>query len=88
MQDTVVARRARSKHVMRKRAKIGDVIEIDTGDGLAYAHYSHKHKPFGALLRVFNRRYPERPADLAAMVAGPPSTCVLSRSVRRCTEGR
>ena len=32
--------------------KIGDVIEIAIDDRYAYAHYSHKHKTYGALLRV------------------------------------
>jgi hypothetical protein len=56
-----------------KRPKIGDVIEIDTGEGFAYAHYSHKHEEWGCLLRVYNKRYPERPVDLAAAVAGEPT---------------
>jgi hypothetical protein len=56
-----------------KRPKIGDVIEIDTGEGFAYAHYSHKNKLWGYLLRVYNHRYPERATDLAAVVAGEPT---------------
>jgi len=55
------------------RPKIGDVIEIDTGDGLAYCHYSHRDKMFGYLLRVFNQRYVQRPVDLAAAVGGKPA---------------
>lgn len=56
-----------------KRPKIGDVIEFDTGQGFAYAHYSHKHKLWGYLLRVYNKLYLERPSDLAAAVAGEPT---------------
>ncbi len=56
-----------------KRPKIGDVIEIDTGQGLAYAHYSHKNPEWGYLLRVFNRLYSERPVDLRAVVEGEPT---------------
>ena len=37
-----------------RKVKIGDVVEIRTRQGLAYAHYTHKHKLYGALLRVFN----------------------------------
>jgi hypothetical protein len=37
-----------------RKVKIGDVVEIRTRKGLAYAHYTHKHKLYGALLRVFN----------------------------------
>lgn len=56
-----------------KRPNIGDVIEIDTGQGFAYAHYSHKHKLWGYLLRVYSRLYLERPSDLAAAVAREPT---------------
>jgi len=56
-----------------KRPKIGDVIEFDTGQGLAYAHYSHKHELWGYLLRAYNQLYPGRPASLAATVAGEPT---------------
>lgn len=55
------------------RPKIGDVIEIDTGQGLAYAHYSHQHSMYGGLLRVFSDLKTERPTDLAAAVAGEPT---------------
>jgi hypothetical protein len=55
------------------RPKIGDVVEIDTGQGLAYAHYSHQHPTYGALLRVFADLKAERPADLAAVVSGEPT---------------
>lgn len=55
------------------RPKIGDVVEIDTGRGLAYAHYSHQHSMYGALLRVFADLKTKRPADLAALVAGKPT---------------
>src|SRR5687768_9030137 len=55
------------------RPKIGDVIEIDTGQGLAYAHYSHQHPMYGGLLRVFSDLKKERPSDLAAAVAGEPT---------------
>jgi hypothetical protein len=37
-----------------RKVKIGDVVEIRTRKGFAYAHYTHKHKLYGALLRVFN----------------------------------
>lgn len=55
------------------RPKIGDVIEIDTGQGLAYAHYSHQHAMYGALLRVFADLKADRPVDLVGVVAGKPT---------------
>ena len=40
---------------IRKRPRIGDVVEISTPRGLAYAQFTHKHDAppkFGALIRV------------------------------------
>ena len=42
---------------MSKRPKIGDIVEIPLPDGgTGYAQYTHKHKRYGALLRVFRAR--------------------------------
>jgi len=51
-----------------KRARIGDVVEIRTGKGLAYAQYCHKKEQWGALLRILPGTFPLRPQDLAALV--------------------
>jgi len=40
-----------------KRPKIGDIIEIPTRHGFAYAQFTHKHRMYGALLRVYNTIY-------------------------------
>ena len=40
-----------------KRPKIGDIIEIPTRSGFAYAQFTHKHNLYGALLRVYNTIY-------------------------------
>ena len=53
---------------MAARLKIGDIVEIKTGKGLAYAHYTHKHKQYGALLRVFRKFYGVRPSDFTELV--------------------
>ena len=55
---------------MAKRVKIGDVIEIPTSRGLAYAQYSHRKPKWGALLRVFPGFYAERPDDFGPVVEG------------------
>src|SRR5215212_2128139 len=47
---------------------IGDVIEIPTPVGLAYAQYTHRHPRYGALLRVLPEVFETRPEDLAAVV--------------------
>jgi hypothetical protein len=55
------------------KPRIGDVLEIRTPKQLAYALYTHQHsKPpkFGALLRVFDQTYSERPRDLKTVVTG------------------
>ncbi len=52
---------------MSKRPKLGDIVEIPLpGNGTGYAQYTHKHKQYGALLRVFQiRRKVEDIADLS-----------------------
>jgi hypothetical protein len=53
------------------KVKIGDIAEIKTSAGLAYALYSHQHtKPpkFGSLIRVFDHLYEARPANIEALV--------------------
>lgn len=54
----------------RKRPRIGDVIEIPTPKGLAYAHYTHMHDEppkYGALLRILPGIHQSRPHDFQAM---------------------
>jgi hypothetical protein len=49
------------------RAKIGDIVEIQTGVGIAYALHSHRHTDspkFGSLIRVFDSLYEVRPQNL------------------------
>jgi hypothetical protein len=56
------------------KVRIGNIVEIQTSKGLAYAQYSHKHdKPpkYGALLRVFDQIFQEQPADLEGLTRLP-----------------
>jgi choline dehydrogenase-like flavoprotein len=55
---------------MAKKCKIGDVIEIPTRVGLAYAQFSHLHPRYNALLRVLPGKFDSRPSDLSTLVAG------------------
>ncbi|GGY20444.1 hypothetical protein [Paludibacterium paludis] len=55
------------------KLKIGDIVEIKTGKGLTYAQYTHKHKQYGALLRVFGNFYCARPGDFAELVKNRPA---------------
>ena len=43
------------------RLMIGDIVEIKTLKGNAYAQYTHKHSQYGSLLRVFKGFYSSRP---------------------------
>jgi hypothetical protein len=56
---------------MGKRVKEGDIIEIPTAKGLAYAQYALKNREWGALLRVLPGFHQTRPADFAPLVAQP-----------------
>jgi hypothetical protein len=56
---------------LAKRPQIGDVVEIKTSKGLAYAQYTHEHNKllrFGSLLRVMPGVYPERPTNISRLV--------------------
>jgi len=50
------------------KLKLGDVVEIKTGKGLNYAQYAHRHKQYGALLRVFDNSYDTRPSDFGELI--------------------
>ena len=56
------------------RVRIGDIIEIRTSRGLAYAIYTHCQAAppkYGAMLRVFEGFYKSRPQDLPALSVRP-----------------
>lgn len=53
------------------RPKIGDIIEIATSKGLAYAIYSHEHAVaprMGSLLRILSGFFSERPQGFSELV--------------------
>ncbi|WP_064843197.1 MULTISPECIES: hypothetical protein [unclassified Rhizobium] len=54
------------------KLRIGDIVEINTAKGLAYAHYAHRHKQYGALLRVFGKLFNARPDSFADLVRSRP----------------
>jgi len=68
------------KAAERTRPRIGDVIEIETPKGLAYAHYTHRHQDpprYGALLRVLPGLHARRPSDFAPIVEQDDRFCVF-----------
>jgi len=61
--------------VSRIRPRIGDIIEIPTPSGLAYAHYTHQNNEpphFGSLLRILPGLFPSRPNNFSAIAAQEP----------------
>ena len=57
--------------VDRKRPRVGDVIEIETPKGLAYAQYTYNYKEspvYGPLIRVLPGLFASRPPDFSGLV--------------------
>jgi hypothetical protein len=50
------------------RAKIGNIVEIGTPSGLAYALYTHRNAEFGAMLRLFDILHASRPSSCETLV--------------------
>jgi hypothetical protein len=62
--------------VDRVRPRIGDVIEIPTPAGFAYAHFTHKHDVpphWGALIRVLPWLFSDRLLNFAQLVEREPA---------------
>jgi hypothetical protein len=57
-----------------RRLHFGDIVEIKTGKGLAYAIYTHRHATppkFGDLIQVFDCLYESRPVDIESIAKNP-----------------
>jgi hypothetical protein len=68
------------------KVRIGDILEIPTAKGLAYAQYTHDDSMYGQLIRVLEKTFQRRPADFSETVQGPVQFCVffpLKAAVRR-----
>lgn len=55
---------------MAKRIKVGDIVEIKTSKGYAYAQYVMKDKQWGALLRVKEPIFSEPQTEFEGIVSG------------------
>lgn len=53
------------------KPEIGDIVEIKTSKGLAYAQLTHQHEIFGSLIRVFPGFSRTRPTNFDDLVNGP-----------------
>jgi hypothetical protein len=49
------------------KVKFGDVVELSTPAGLAYAIYTHRDSVCGAMIHVFDQLHASRPHDLAEL---------------------
>lgn len=72
---------------MPKRPRIGDVIELHTPAGLAYAHFTHKHRQYGALLRILQGLFTERPESFTALVQQQPRFSTFFPLGAACNQG-
>ena len=54
---------------MGRRIKVGDIVEISTNKGFAYAQYVLKKERWGALIRILPGLFDERPGDLCELAA-------------------
>jgi len=55
---------------MAKRIKLGDMLQVLTSEGVAYAQVTHKHPEFGFLIRIFQGFYSQQPKNFSAVVVG------------------
>ncbi|MDG9884246.1 hypothetical protein N7650_15520 [Pseudomonas sp. GD04058] len=56
---------------MTKKVKFGDVLQILTSEGIAYAQVTHKSPEFGYLIRVFSGVYGKQPESFLDVVRNP-----------------
>jgi len=47
----------------KKKAVVGDIVELKTSAGLAYLQFTHEHRNMGALVRVLPGLFANRPRD-------------------------
>jgi hypothetical protein len=59
------------------KPRIGDIIEIPTNQGLAYAQYTHQHPRMGGLIHIFDQIFQKRPDSFDDLVHGPVRFCVF-----------
>jgi hypothetical protein len=57
---------------MAKRPRIGDIIEIPTQRGLAYAQYALRDPLMGAMIRVMPELFTHPPKDFSRQTEMPP----------------
>ncbi len=71
---------------VKRKAQLGDVLEVFTGKGLAYLQYTHQHK-MGGVVRVLKGLHRQRPDSLQALVDDDHSFVVLFPVVPSVQDG-
>jgi hypothetical protein len=73
---------------MAKKARVGDIVEIRTKKGFAYAQYTHKNQQYGYLLQVLPGFHHSPPIDFAplanddtTLLAFVPLQAALNRNI-------
>jgi hypothetical protein len=57
---------------MAKKVKLGDILQVLTSQGVAYAQVTHKNPEYGFLIRVFPGFYNQQPVDFSTVVNSEP----------------
>ncbi len=56
---------------MAKKIRLGDIVEIPTARGIAYAQLCNTHPQYGALIRVLPGFFDARPSDFGDVACQP-----------------
>lgn len=74
---------------MAKKARVGDVLEVQVPAGFAYVQYLGKHPGYGDVIRVLPGVHAEQVTDFSALVAAEgyctfyPATAFVARGFTR-----
>ncbi len=66
----------------------GDLVEIDTGAGLAYLQITHDHASYPEVLRALPGLHGSRPGDLRALAAGETAFTAMLPLAQMLAAGR
>ncbi|MDF9756706.1 hypothetical protein ACVWY1_004276 [Pseudomonas sp. TE6288] len=62
---------------MAKKVKLGDILQVLTSEGVAYAQVTHKHPEYGFLIRVLPGFHAQPPSDYTALADAEPQFSVF-----------
>ena len=71
----------------RSRPRPGDIIEISTPEGLAFAQFTHKHAQYGALLNVLPGTFAARPDSFESLLSEEPQFTTFFPLGAACARG-